>query len=100
MTRCKNGRAFRILAVIDQWSRESVCLEASSGCPGDGGSGPGLACSTTRMVQGIHRGDDTELTSKARDEWACRRGGRLDNMRPGKPTDNGLIESFNGPAAR
>ncbi len=24
-----DGQAFRILAVIDQWSRESVCLEAN-----------------------------------------------------------------------
>lgn len=24
-----DGRAFRILAVIDQWSRESMCLEAN-----------------------------------------------------------------------
>ena len=25
-----DGQAFRILTVIDQWSRESVCLEATS----------------------------------------------------------------------
>ncbi len=41
-----DGRAFRVLTVIDQWSRES--------------------------------------------------GVKLDYTRPGKPTDNGLIESFNG----
>lgn len=33
---------------------------------------------------------------KALDEWAYRRGVKLDYTRPGKPTDNGLIESFNG----
>jgi putative transposase len=38
----------------------------------------------------------TEFTSKALDEWAYRRGIKLDYTRPGKPTDNGLIESFNG----
>jgi putative transposase len=38
----------------------------------------------------------TEFTSKALDEWAYRRGVKLDYTRPGKPTDNGLIESFNG----
>ena len=42
----------------------------------------------------IFRG--TEFTSKALDEWAYRRGVKLDYTRPGKPTDNGLIESFNG----
>ena len=28
--------------------------------------------------------------------WAYRHGVKLDYTRPGKPTDNGLIESFNG----
>ena len=38
----------------------------------------------------------TEFTSKALDEWAYRRGVKLDYTRPGKPTNSGLIESFNG----
>jgi putative transposase len=39
----------------------------------------------------------TEFTSnKALDDWVHRRGVELDYTRPGKPTDNGLIESFNG----
>ena len=38
----------------------------------------------------------TEFTSKPLDDWAYRRGIKLDYTRPGKPTDNGLIESFNG----
>ena len=42
----------------------------------------------------------TEFTSKALDDWAYRRGVKLDYTRLGKPTDNGLIESFTGPLAR
>jgi len=38
----------------------------------------------------------TEFSSKALDEWAYRRGVKLDYTRPGKPTYNGPIESFNG----
>jgi putative transposase len=38
----------------------------------------------------------TEFPSKALDEWASRRGVALDFIRPGKPTENALIESFNG----
>jgi putative transposase len=49
------------------------------------------------MAPGDRRGQrGTEFASKALDEWACRRGVKLDTTRPGKPTNNGLIESFNG----
>ena len=34
----------------------------------------------------------TELTSRAMDEWAYRRGVTLDFIRPGKPVENGFIE--------
>ena len=36
------------------------------------------------------------MTSKALDEWCYLRGVKLDFIRPGKPTENGMIESFNG----
>lgn len=38
----------------------------------------------------------TEFTSKTLDEWCYLRGVRLDFIRPGKPTENAFIESFNG----
>jgi putative transposase len=38
----------------------------------------------------------TEFTSKVLDEWCYLRGVNLDFIRPGKPTENGFIESFNG----
>jgi putative transposase len=38
----------------------------------------------------------TEFTSTALDEWCYQRGVKLDFIRPGKPTENGFIESFNG----
>ena len=38
----------------------------------------------------------TEFTSRALEDWAYRRGVKLDFIRPGKPTENGHIESFNG----
>ena len=37
-----------------------------------------------------------EFTSKTLDDWAWRSGVKLDYTRPGKPTDNGLFEPFNG----
>src|SRR5688572_20718894 len=38
----------------------------------------------------------TEFTSKVLDEWCYQNGVRLDFIRPGKPVENGMIESFNG----
>lgn len=92
-----DGRAFRILTVIDQWSRESVCLEANSRLTGRCvGKALDAAAATRGLPRAITVDNGTEFTSKALDEWAYRRGVKLDYTRPGKPTDNGLIESFNG----
>ena len=35
-----------------------------------------------------------EFISQVMDEWAYRRGVKLDFIRPGKPTDNPFVESF------
>ncbi len=92
-----DGRKFRILTVIDQWSRESVSLE-----PGFSLTGRcvGHALDQAAIARGMPRAitvdNGTEFTSNALDEWAYRRGVKLDYTRPGKPIDNGLIESFNG----
>jgi putative transposase len=39
---------------------------------------------------------ERKFTSKAVDRWAYENGVKLDFSRPGKPTDNAFIESFNG----
>jgi putative transposase len=92
-----DGRKFRILTVIDQWSRESVSLEANYRLTG---RCVGQALDQVARQRGwpkaITVDNGTEFTSKALDDWAHRRGVKLDYTRPGKPTDNGLIESFNG----
>lgn len=38
----------------------------------------------------------TEFISRALEDWAYRRRVQLDFTRPGKPTDNGHVESFTG----
>ena len=37
-----------------------------------------------------------EFTSKRLDQWSYLNGVELDFRRPGKPTDNAFVESFNG----
>lgn len=51
---------------------------------------------TRSLPQSITTDKGTDFTSKTFDEWAWQQGIQLDFTRPGKPTDNGLIESFNG----
>lgn len=92
-----DGRRFRILTVIDQWSRESVSLEANFRLTGRCvGKALDQAAEQRGWPRAITVDNGTEFTSRALDEWAYRRGVKLDYTRPGKPTDNGLIESFNG----
>jgi transposase InsO family protein len=56
---------------------------------GAGRRGPGLP--------GHHPGQPgAEFVSRDLDLWPDRRGVTLDFSRPGKPTDNSFIESFNG----
>ncbi len=92
-----SGRAFRVLTVIDQWSRESVLLEANVALTGQSVVDALAAVAAERpLPKAITVDHGTEFTSKALDEWAYRRGVELDFIRPGKPVENAFIESFNG----
>ena len=92
-----DGRRFRILTVIDQWSREALLLE-----PRPGYSGRLVAelleqwVSTHGAPKSITVDHGTEFTSRALEDWAWHRGVKLDFIHPGKPMENGYIESFNG----
>ena len=50
----------------------------------------------TRYPQSIRVDQGPEFVSRDLDLWACQKGVILDFSRPGKPTDNSFIESFNG----
>lgn len=92
-----DGRAFRVLTVVDQWSRWSPILETAQGM-----SGSAVAAALDKAIarhgkpKTITVDHGTEFTSRAMDEWAYRRGVTMDFIRPGKPTENGFIEAFNG----
>lgn len=89
-----SGRRFRVLTIVDDFTRECVALYADF-------SIPGLA--VTRVLDGLSRlpkifniDNGSEFTGKAMDLWAFERGIKLDFIRPGKPNENAFIESFNG----
>jgi putative transposase len=92
-----DGRAFRVLTVVDQWRRESPLVEAPCGRSGrDVVRAFEARVPPAQLPKSITVDHGTEFTSKAVEAWAFYRGVTLDFTRPGKPTDNGHIESFNG----
>ena len=96
--RCSTVGRFAMLTVVDQWSRWSPVPGGGFGADRQRrrrGAGAGRS-SDTAQPQSITVDHGTEFTSKALEEWAYRRGVKLDFIRPGKPTENGHIESFNG----
>lgn len=92
-----DGRQFRVLTVVDQWSRESPVLEVASSM-----SGQTVAEALDRAIglrtppKSITVDHGTEFMSRALEDWAWRRGVQLDFIRPGRPVENAYIESFNG----
>jgi putative transposase len=92
-----NGLAFRVLTVVDNWSRECVLLETAFRLTGQSvASALNRAAKEQPLPASITVDHGTEFTSKALDQWAWEKHVLLDFTCPGKPADNGLCESFNG----
>ena len=91
------GRRFRILAVIDDCTRENLGLIADTSI-----SGVRVARELDALIRlygkpkTIVSDNGTELTSRAILEWQNATGVDWHYIAPGKPTQNAFIESFNG----
>ena len=91
------GRRFRILAVVDDCTRECLALVADTSL-----SGRRVARELDRLVaergrpKTIVSDNGTELTSNAILAWVDESRVGWHYIAPGKPTQNALIESFNG----
>jgi putative transposase len=91
------GRKLRMLTVVDTYTRESLAIEVDTSL-----SGARVARVLDRVISERAAPDEIvmdngpELTSKALDQWAYERGVQLRFIQPGKPQQNGYIESFNG----
>jgi putative transposase len=92
-----DGRRFRALTIVDVFTRESLGIEV------------GQALKGTDVVEVLNRlrfkrgtpkmlfcDNGSEFSSQIMDLWAYQNGVRIDFSRPGKPTDNAYIETFNG----
>ena len=93
-----DGCRFRLLTIVDNFSRESLAIRVGQRLTGD---------DVVAVLEKVHeqRGavprsirvdNGPEFISKSLDWWAYFNEVKLDFSRPGKPTDNAFIESFNG----
>lgn len=96
--RFENGRYFRILTLMDSHTRECLALEPAVSMTGrkvaeclEIVAAKRGCCPTAITVD-----NGAEFQSRPMDAWAYGNGVRLDFIRPGRPMENGMIESFNG----
>jgi len=93
-----NGRRIRALTVVDNFSRECLDIHVGHGIKGEQVVArlEWLRLFMGRKPVRIQVDNGSEFISKALDKWAYKNEVTLDFSRPGKPTDNPFIESFNG----
>jgi putative transposase len=92
-----SSRRFRTLNIIDDFSREAVAIEVAKSITG---------LRLTRMLdkaagingypKNIRCDNGPELRSKALSEWVKKNNVNILFIQPGKPTQNAIIERFNG----
>jgi putative transposase len=93
-----NSRKLRALTIVDNFSRYCYAIEVKTSFKG---IDVAEVMESLKMKYGItpkriQVDNGSEFTSKDFDRWAQTNNVTLDFSRPGKPTDNPFIESFNG----
>jgi len=92
-----NGRKLRTLSIEDAYTREMLAIEVDTSLP---------ALRVIRVLEKLRMeralpvriviDNGTEFTSKALDQWAYENKVTLHFITPGRPMENGYIESFHG----
>ena len=92
-----SGSKFRALTIVDVFTREALAIEVGSRL-----RSADVVAALDRIVAGGRKpqylfvDNGAEFSGRLLDLWAYRHQVRIDFSRPGKPTDNGHVESFNG----
>jgi putative transposase len=92
-----SGRKFRTLNLMDGFTRYAPRIEVDTSLPGQ---------RVVRVLEELKRrgrkpeaiviDNGTEFTSQVMDQWAYENQVQLHFITPGRPMENGFIESFNG----
>ena len=91
------GRTIRVLSIVDAYTRECLALEVDTSFASRRVTRVLEAIIAERGVpQAIRCDNGPELTSRHFLAWCIERQIELVHIQPGKPTQNGRVESFNG----
>lgn len=92
-----SGRRFRVLNIVDDYSRECVGQIVDVSISGQRVT---RCFDTLATIRGLPKvivcDNGPEFTGKALFFWARQRGVTLHFIQPGQPTQNAFVESFNG----
>ncbi len=93
-----DGRKFRCLTIVDNYSRQCPGILVGQSLKGEDvvAALEKLKQEYSAVPKRIQVDNGSEFISRALDKWAYDNTVTLDFSRPGKPTDNAFIESFNG----
>ena len=95
--RFADGSAYRLLTIVDVYTRECVALHADR-CLSSADVIEVLNAAIRRRgkPRALRCDNGSGFASIAVDQWAYWNDIKIDFSRPGKPTDNAFCESFNG----
>jgi putative transposase len=91
------GRALRALTIVDSYTRECPAIEVAGGI-----SSRQVTRTLDKIIeergnpQSLRSDNGPEFTSRHFVAWCEEKGITLNHIQPGKPMQNGHIESFNG----
>jgi putative transposase len=92
-----DGRRIRALTIVDVFSREALAIEVGQRMRAENVV---EVCNRLVAQRGkpkrVFVDNGSEFSGRMFDLWAYHHGVRIDFSRPGKPTDNCFIETFNG----
>ena len=92
-----NGRPFRMLTLIDEWTRECLAIDTARRLNSDDVLERLSWLFATRGVPEHVRSDNgPEFTAKVVRAWLKKVGVKTLFIEPGSPWENGYVESFNG----
>ena len=95
--RTADGRAFRMLTIIDEYTRECLAIPVERRLTSEDVIDQLFNLFILRGIPEHIRSDNgPEFTAKAVRKWLERLGVKTLLIEPGSPWENGYIESFNG----